>query len=772
MRKSNLYILLGFALSFIMVSCSTTKRIEEDELLYTGVKKIKIETRDTVEIPDALEEQLTDLLSVSPNNPLYSPYVRTPFPVGLWVYNNWTITPKSSGIKKWLYNTLVSEPVLVSTVRPEMRMEMLQDILNNNGYFGSTTKFEVLKSGKNPKKARISYYIETSVPYTISSVEYLDRDDDITRLINNLAKKSHYLKSGSRYCTDSLSAVRTKISNILRNRGYYYFRPEFIEYQADSVMSQGQIALRMAYSQSIPEKALKRYYTGDITTTVNRIQGGGTPDTMYTNRGMVIQMKPSRLRKSLIPSCVTFKKGKVLMVRDFNKTQGYLSRVGMFKSINIDVPPIDSISEDQDSIDVNINCTFDAPIEARFEVNTSYKSNSYLGPGLGVGISHNNLFGGGEKLSFDLTGSYEWQIGKASGSSKDNNYYELGFTTSLTFPRLLAPNFIKSIKREMNWTKISLSANFYNNPTSIKFLQLSAELMYQWHTNRFVTHELSFPKLTYSKRLREPELNTEEDQNMWEDMTKRSEFIPQFAYTFNLDKSFGDGRKNRIALRASIAEAGNLLSGIWGLAEAGSGVGGKELFGVPFSQYVKLETQLVYSRKFFRNHHWVSRILVGAGFVYGNSAYMPYGEDFYAGGPNTIRSFGIKSLGPGSFKDLDGYDSQFLHSGSFQFILNTEYRFPILGMFHGAVFVDAGNVWLFKDPLNAYPGGVIKGKNFFKEMALGTGFGFRLDMDMLVVRADLGIGIHAPYDTGKSGYYNMTSFKNSLAFNIAIGYPF
>lgn len=778
-----------------MFSCSTTKRLEEDEVLYTGVKKISITAPDSVKLPDGVTDQIKSVLDVAPNNPLYSPYVRTPFPVGLWVYNNWTITPKTGKVKKWLYNLLVSDPVLVSTVRPEMRMKMLQDLMDNNGYFGSSTTYEIIPDKKNPKKARISYSIKASKPYKITTVQLIGEEarrpltvdtlksksigdkDKLTHTIDSLAQNSTYLKTGNIYNTDSLNSVRTNISTYLRNKGYYYFRPEFIEYLADSTINEGKIALKMIYAPNIPKAALRKFYVGNVETTVNRYEGGGVPDTTLTQRGTVIQMKPSHLRSSLIPSCVTFRKGRAFTLNNVNRTQAYLSRLGIFKSINIDITPLDSLKPKQDTLDVNINCTFDAPLEASFEVNTAYKSNSYLGPGLGFGISHNNLFGGGEKLSLDLTGSYEWQIGKASGSNSGSNYYEFGITSSLSFPRLLAPRFIQRIKREINWTKISLSANLYNDPSSIKFFQTSAALTYQWRSNRNSMHELSLPKLTYSKRLREPAMTDssyyDNNQDAWSDITKRSEFIPLIAYTYTLDYSFGKGKVNNIVWRSTVSEAGNMMAGLWSLFKPKeTGVRSKKVFGVPFSQFVKLETQLVYSRQFLRNQYIVWRGLVGSGFVYGNSDYLPYGEDFYAGGPNTIRAFGIKSLGPGSFKDIGGYNSQFLHSGSFEFVTNVEYRFPIVGIFHGAVFVDAGNVWLLKDPLNAYPGGLLKGDTFFKDIALGTGFGIRIDLSMLVVRADLGIGIHAPYDTGKSGYYNMTSFKNSLALNFAVGYPF
>ena len=166
----------------------------------------------------------------------------------------------------------------------------------------------------------------------------------------------------------------------------------------------------------------------------------------------------------------------------------------------------------------------------------------------------------------------------------------------------------------------------------------------------------------------------------------------------------------------------------------------------------------------------MGRVYVGAAHAYGNMDEVPYREQFYIGGANSVRGFAVRTIGPGRYRPnvrsvYDYYDQ----TGTFKFETNWEYRFPIIGYFKGAVFVDAGNVWLLKAD-DYRPGGTIG--NFFKELALGTGFGIRFDMNMLVVRADLGIGLHAPYDTGKSGYFNLLRFKDSLAFHLAIGYPF
>ena len=201
--------------------------------------------------------------------------------------------------------------------------------------------------------------------------------------------------------------------------------------------------------------------------------------------------------------------------------------------------------------------------------------------------------------------------------------------------------------------------------------------------------------------------------------------------------------------------------------------GEKKLFGTPFSQFVKGEAQLVYSRRLIpKSEHWlVSRVLIGAAHAYANSSEVPYSEQFYIGGANSIRAFTVRSLGPGSYRPPEALkNGYFDQTGTFKLELNSEYRFPIVSVLHGAVFVDAGNIWLLKDDPQR-PGGKLNGKTFLKDIALGTGVGLRVDIGMLVIRGDLGYGLHAPYYNGTPHYFNI-AFKKAFAFHLAIGYPF
>ena len=748
--------------AIVAASCSTTRRIPEGELLYTGVKKVEVVPYTDEKTPDGVVSEINEAVKVPPNNALFgSASVRIPFPLGLWVYNNWSNPP--SGFKHWIYEKLAKDPVLVSDVRPSVRTKMIDEILDNNGYFRGSADYELVQ-GKNKKKARILYHVTTGPAYTLDTIEMLPDTCQLNHLIDSIASGDTYLKSGVRYSTDSLSAARTRITNELRNRGYYFFRPDYIEYLADSIQQPLKIALRMMLANNLPKEMLECYKTGNITVYAFRNQGGGTPDTIETSRGTLIQMMPSRLRHKLIPECIAFREGQTFSVRRMNTTQTRLSRLGIFNAINIDVTPDTTATEP--TLNVDVSCTFDTPLEASVELNASSKSNSYIGPGMLIGITNRNIFGGGEQFSVNLTGNYEWQTGH--GKSSLFNSYEVGLTASLAVPRMLAPSFIKRRNRNLNWTRFSLNAELLNRPHYFKMAQFNASFNYDWQSSRYSSHTLTPFKLTYTNLMKTTAVfDSITAVNPAIAQSFQSQFIPQLSYSYVYDRALTPD--DLINWQFSVQEAGNVF---WAIYTACGKKGEKKLFGTPFSQFVKGTTQLVYNRRLWGENWLVSRVAVGAAHAYGNSTQVPYSEQFYVGGANSIRAFTVRSLGPGSYRPSeDVRNSYFDQTGTFKFEANVEYRFPIIGPVHGAVFLDAGNVWLLKkDPMR--PGGELRASTFLKDIALGTGVGLRFDISMLVIRGDLGIGIHAPYDTGKRGYYNMTSFGKSLAFHLAIGYPF
>lgn len=760
-------ILAIAALIISLASCSTTKRLAPDEALYDGMKSLKITGEPGEKVAGGLKGEISKSVSVKPNNPWPMTNIRNPFPLGLWIWNHWS--GHEHGFKHWVYEKWASEPVLISDVRPDLRVKMIDRILQNNGYFRGSADYS-LSHGRNPKIQSVTYTVKTGPAFLLDTIEFLPDTSHLTHVIDSVARRIPYLRPGNRYSVDSLSNARIKIANTLRNRGYYYFSPEYIEYLADSIQNPGKIALRMTVASNIPAPVLRRYYTRDVTLIVRRNgDDPGTPDTIRTSRATLVQFLPSRFRHALVDECVLTRSGRPLTLRAINNTQTRLSRLGIFSNIDINVAPADTgaLRRGSNELDVRIDCTLDVPLEAKIEANVSSKSNSYLGPGLTFGVTNRNIFGGGEQLNVTLTGSYEWQTGRRRSSVF--NSYEIGLQGSLAFPRLLAPKWLPRLRRDLSWTRIALNADLLNRPHYFRMAQFNASYSYDWNPSRYTSNTLTLLKLTYTNLLRTTsEFDSIMNANRAIAESFRSQFVPQIMYTFNYDRVFGG--VNALSWTATAQEAGGVFCGLWRLCGQKNE---KKLFGIPISQFFKVSGQLVYGRRLGYSDTWLyGRVATGVAHAYGNSAQVPYSEQFWVGGANSIRAFTVRSLGPGSYRPkADRNGNYFDQTGTFKFEANVELRFPIIGPLHGAAFLDAGNVWLLKEDPER-PGGKLRAKTFGRDLALGTGVGLRVDIGMLVIRGDLGIGIHAPYQTSRHGYYNMTSFKNSLAFHLAIGYPF
>lgn len=771
MKRNVLSWCIGMLLAVWLVvaaGCSTTRRLAEGEVLYTGVDKMEITAVDSVKIDGDVKSMVKSSLSVPPNNALFSSNSLKFIPIELWAWN-YLYTPNTKSVKHWLFDIFARDPVLIQTVRPEVRARMAKDILFNNGYFNSTTSYTINYDKKNDKKASVSYSVVAGKPYKLGFIEYPADTSCVSAMIGR-HKDASLLYTGQRYCADTLAAERERITTLLRDSGFYYFRPDYLLYHADTTRQSGIVDVRMFLAPNAPADALRPYKTGEITVDMFPPQGVKEPDMLALRRMTVYAYKGLKLRRGALLGNIKLREGRLFSLSDQNLTQQNLSSLGIFRSIVMNVTPLDSLTG-RDSIDVNIDLHYSLPIEFMVEANVSSKSNSYIGPGLILGVTHNNLFGGGEHLSLRLNGSYEWQTGGGENASLFNSY-EFGATGSLTFPRLLAPKLKRQLRRLKSSTSIQLGANIMNRPRYFRMVSFNTSLAYEFHTSSTALHNFTPFKLVYTKLLNSTEeFNNTLDENPAIALSFRNQFIPSMGYTFTYDNGYEGNSQNRWIWEVSAAEAGNILYGIYSLC----GVKGeKEIFGNPFSQFLKLTNELKYYHYFEHDICLASRFMVGAGYAYGNASEMPYSEQFYIGGANSIRAFTIRTIGPGSYHPAADDDNGFLdQTGNFKLEANVELRFPIFDALQGAVFLDAGNIWLLKED-ELRPGGMLTWKNFGRDIALGTGAGLRYDIaGYLVVRLDVGVPLHAPYDTGKSGYYNISgSFWKNLRLHLAIGYPF
>lgn len=761
----NKYV-VGIGAVIILASCSTTKRLGESDVLYTGVKKIEIESMTEEDVPSSVESAIKDPLNVKPNNPLYSPYIRTPLPIGLWVWN-YFYTERTTGFRSWIYRRFGKQPVLISKVQPEARVELVQDVLDNHGYFGSTGGYE-LHYRRNPKKARISYHFEVAEPWFYSKVTFPERICNVTNTICDLQATSN-LQPGAQYNVDSMSNERVRITNFLRNGSYYYFRPEYIEYLADTTQEPYKVDLRMVMAAGIPPAAMKAYDVGNMTVRIFNSTGGQADSVMH-NDVMLWYQEPLKLKPKVLDRALTLKPGDPARLGEINKTITNLNKLEIFRYVNLEVTPLDSLNG-RDSMDLTIVAALDNPLQAQFEVDFRSLSNSFMGPAAMFSVQHNNAFRGGEKFNFRVHGSYEWQTGNTSSqlNASTINSYEVGLNTSLAWPRVV-PDFIPLAKKYGGRTTLNLGGSVLNRPNFFTMMAANFSAAYDWQTSAKSSHNWTVFKLVYNDLLRTTDAFEEAiGQNETIKRSFENQFIPSMSYTYTWDTRYGRNKRHRLVWQTNITEAGNIIAGAQGLF----GREDKALFGSHFSQFAKLTTEIKTYYQINPSNIIAARFFAGAGYAYGNSEVLPYSEQFFIGGAYSIRAFTIRSIGPGSFRPaLDNPYGYFDQTGDFKLELNLEYRMKLLGNLYGAVFFDAGNIWLLKKD-EKRPGGTIGAGGFLNQIATGTGAGLRFDLNFLVLRADLGIALHTPYaNPEKPGYYNIPSFKDGLGFHLAIGYPF
>lgn len=769
MKRYLLFILI--ISTTLWISCSTTKHLPEGEQLYTGIKKIEVANGDASKAGDEAMSEIEAAFSCPPNNALFgSSKVRTPFPFGLWMYNS--LVNKKGKFNQWLFKAFAAKPVLVSTVNPQVRARIAENILKEHGYFNGTADFEILSNEKDTMKAEIIYRLRMNEPYTYDSIQYRRLKHRADTLLE-FSDDQRLLHKGDQFNVIRMEEERQRIATLLRDNGYYYFRPDYIVYDADSTLAFQKISLRVKLKQGLSPQVMRPWKINHITVNLSEKSGDRLTDTLVYKDMTFVYKDKLKVRPNLLYNQFRFKPGELYAQEKQTRTQSNLSQLRTFQYTEMQFTPKDS-SRRNDMLNVNINTTYDLPLSGEAEINITANSNKRIGPGAVLSLTKNNLFGGGESLNIKFNGTYEWLYGdrKGLGSSMDN--YEYGLTSTITFPRVLLPHFLS---RDFNFpasTSFQSYANRQNRAEFFRMLSFGGSVTYDFQPSRIRHHSFTPFRLSFNRLEKTTaRFDSISDKNQALFQSLKDQFIPAISYTYTLDNSSIRKGQSTTWWQISVTESGNLISGAYALAGESFNKE-KKMLGNPFFQFLKLTTELRYNHLINRNNRFVGRIGLGAIYSYGNSKVSPYTEQFYVGGANSIRAFAIRSIGPGRFfRSNDNTYATLDHTGDLKLEANLEYRFSLVGDLEGALFVDAGNVWMIRnDKETERAGGQFEWKHFLNDIALGTGLGIRYNFDILVIRFDVGVGLHLPYETTKKGYYNIEKFGDGLGFHLAVGYPF
>lgn len=757
----------------VLAACSTTKHLPEGETLYLGLKKVNIVNEDKSPAAENALEEVNGAISIAPNNAIFvNPNVRFPIPFGLWIYNRFERYEKGFG--HWIFKKLAANPVLISTVNPDTRVKVATNLLRDYGYFNGKVTYQV-DSTRNPRAVKLSYGINMGKPYFIDTLEYRGFSAYADSLIRaNLSGR--LVNKGDHFNVVTLNSERDRIIDLLRNYGYYYARSEFITFYADTLKNPGHVCIRMQPKNNLPPEASRTYFLGNTTVRLTGYNGEEPTDSIRL-RDFTIHYagKKPGLRFGVLRNRFIYRKGEQYSLRRQNYTQEALSRLGVFKYNEFQYVP-----RGKDTLDINVNSLFDLPYDSELELNATMKSTKQTGPGAIFKLSRKNFLRMGASLSLELNGSYEWQTSSTVNREKSvMNSYELGAALTLDFPRIILPWIKNRIDpfRFPSHTNFKIYIDQVNRARYFRMLSFGGSVSYSFQPSRSMKHTVTPLHLAFNRlQHRTAAFDSVATANPMLFRSLDDQFIPSVTYTFTFDDSW---KQKRVQWwwENSISSAGNITSLIYQAFGKKLSQRDKKFLGTPFAQYLKYTTELRPLIKFDDRNHLAMRFMAGVIWAYGNKTVAPYSEQFYVGGANSIRAFSIRSIGPGRFHPAETSRFSYVdETGDIKLEANLEYRFRIIGnlfggSLNGATFLDAGNVWLMRSD-SSRPGAQFTFKKFFDSIALGSGVGIRYDLSFLVLRLDWGIALHVPYETGKSGYYNIPRFKDGMGVHFAIGYPF
>ena len=761
-RSSILLIILAIVIS----GCSNTRFLAKDQMLYTGRQDVRIINSHNISKTSSVENYIKSLTNHKVNNSLFGRRVLPP--IGLWVHNY--MKPKEGKkFGRWFYKTFSSNPILISDVNPDLRSAKIGNDLFDKGYFHTTAWAVIDTNKRNPKKARISYSVDLAPPFYFGKIAL----DTLSNQIDSLISTDDFMKQireGDQFNLEKLKTSRVGLSRRIQENGYYYFIPEFIDLKADTTVGAYRLDLTVGRVKDLPASVLSRYQINSIT--INNFQGRDTSSSeRYTSfyDGIKIISTGDILKPNILLNSIYFRNGDIYSYNAWQNTITRLNNLGVFKSVNISYVKnlSDSLSH---LLDVKMDLVMADNINLAFEGDLATKSSGYFGPLLSVTLANGNTFKGAERLKLGLTGGFEWQWGAKSNTELGDYSYQYGITSGLTFPRILLPfKQSKNSSKLFQRTNINLDLNILNRTAYYKMFSAKTNLNYQWSSNKNIQHSFSALYVNSVNVLETtPEFDSVVNENIYIRKSFEEQFIigPRYDFTFNNTLNV---RPNNFFFSAGINTSGNFIDLIAGINKDPSERPYYFLNNI-YSQYLKFTTDFRYYRNGF-NKSLVFRLYAGIGVPYGNSSALPYVEQFFSGGAYSIRGFVARYLGPGSYHsdDNSGYIDQ---SGDIKLESNLEFRFDLSKLLKGALFLETGNIWLTNEDENR-PGSKFDKNTFYKELAVGTGFGLRFDFTFFVMRADIGLPLRTPYQTdGKNWLTSSKKVFSDALFNLAIGYPF
>lgn len=765
-KKGNRYILLCSALLLMLLAgCTGMRSVSEGNHLFTG-HVLNIDSARFISNLSETRSELNGLVLTKPNTKLL--WMR---PL-LCLHNLVPEPKKESGFWYWLKYTLGEKPAILETIDLQSINTSIENRLQNRGNFDAKSSYEVVRRGR---KAKVRFAISPGRPYTLKSIKFPSTREGIDGDINKLQPNS-ILKQGNTYNLRDFVNERIRIGNALMEKGYFYFRPENLIFTADTSVGNRNMNIWLNLKPDVPAEAItafrfKKIFVFDDFSTHNY-----NPDTTRIGNYYYIS-EMHRFNPNTILESVFFEKDSLYSRTNHFYTLQRLMALGVFKTATASFITNDSLPA---QMNVKVFLTPTRRLSVGAEMNATIKSNNYMGPGLNLNYRNRNLFGGAELLTVTLGGFFDVQY---SGSSKGQASYQINLDAAITIPKFAFFNVTKNtIKSLAPRTIFNVGGGTYTRIGLYELHSFNIAMEYRWRTSEFISHQLTPVDVSYTNLAKS---SAEFDDFLQQNPIVQESFEQQFIigsnYNFVNSNIFRQHNSHRFFFNATVDLAGNFTSLITTIFKGSrpSATDQHKLLGMAYSQYAMIRNDVRYFYTPNAKNQIATRLIAGVGVPYGNSATIPFIKQYYVGGANNIRAFIAKTIGPGTFSPPDSISTlNVAQSGDITLGTSVEYRFGIYRFFKGALFVDAGNVWLVKeDPQR--PGSQFNFNTFYNEMAVGAGYGFRFDFDFILLRLDLAFPLRKPnLPEGQQWVVDQINLgskswrRDNVLWNIAIGYPF
>ena len=680
-------------------------------------------------------------------------------------------------------------PVIYEEYQTQQSIDQMNVYLRNKGYYNAVIVDSLAYHSVKPKVDQV-YRVVTGKPYTIRNFDLNVSDPRVKSLLLN-DSANHLIRTGRVFDVDVMNAERNRIARMMRNLGYYRFNENFISYVADSSLYSKQVDLAMKIEDARPETSTfephRKYrvdrYIVNSNFTPAHIQSGTSvlPDTLIEKNYSFLFRGKQNYKTGLFKDLNRIPDSAYFCLDNVEKTYRALNRLRQFKVININFTESDSLSANDDGV---LNCNFQLSPLPRQGMSVDVEgtnSSGNLGVAGNLNLQHRNVFRGAEILDFKIKGAMERQQTISGTGNLDFNTREFGLETGLTLPKFLSP--LKSNRYfgfQIPLTRLSIGYNYQRRPDYTRTIS-TLRFGYLWKSSENVTQTLNLFDFNFVSL---SEFN-EDFINSIKDYYIKSSFTDHLVSATSYSRVFNNQKQNRTDpyryMRFNFESAGNVLGLYSGLVnkekalktdtETGEQVAYYEVLKTRFAQYLKADMEYRYGYYFDQYNSVVGRAFAGIGVPYGNFDVLPFEKKYFTGGANGIRAWQVRTLGPGTYvAPVNTYPNQL---SDIKLETNLEYRFRLLLMMEGALFLDAGNIWAI-NPKDNREGAVFKFNDFYKQIAVGTGFGLRFDFDYFLFRLDMGMKLRDPsLEKGRRwipGNHKIDADKFNLSF--AIGYPF